>query len=192
MVAKQVHVEANRDFELSYDRLLHRTFEPGPLARVLARALPGVLDKALIAGSDPAGSRALAARAATLTEPRSRAAIADGLERLLELAHGSRSGATVLRRGAHLVGNASALRELSAVLRSSAPLYARGIAMAQQLLTDGTGPAYVGDGGALASRLLEARTAMYGLEMQGGLVKHLGPSYRLPGGSWIYRRHDSS
>ena len=23
-------------------------------------------------------------------------------------------------------------------------------------------------------------------------VKHLGPSYRLPGGSWIYRRRDSS
>lgn len=24
------------------------------------------------------------------------------------------------------------------------------------------------------------------------LVMRLGPSYKLPGGSWIYRRHDSS
>jgi hypothetical protein len=24
------------------------------------------------------------------------------------------------------------------------------------------------------------------------VVKRLGPSYKLPGGSWIYRRHDSS
>jgi hypothetical protein len=65
------------------------------------------------------------------------------------------------------VDNASALRELSAVLSSSAPLYARGIAIAQHLLTDGTGPAYVGDGEALASRLLEARAAMYGLDTTG-------------------------
>jgi hypothetical protein len=27
---------------------------------------------------------------------------------------------------------------------------------------------------------------------QGRLMKRLGPSYKLPGGSWIYRRHDSS
>jgi hypothetical protein len=217
MVARHANVEANRGFECSYDRLVQRTLEPGPLARFIARVLPGWLDRALIAGCDPVGSPHLAVRAATLTGSRSRAAIGEGLERLLETAQGTRRRRMVLRRGGHVMANASALRELAAVLRGSAPLYARGIAIANQLLTDGTGPAYVGGGEALARSLLEARAAMYGLDATGvgparschaprrepnlarrlatpedRVVKRLGPSYRLPGGSWIYRRHDSS
>jgi hypothetical protein len=70
-----------------------------------------------------------------------------------------------LRRVDHVVANASALRELAAVLRGTAPLYAGGIAMANRLLTDATGAAYVGDGEALARGLREAREAMYGDDM---------------------------
>jgi hypothetical protein len=197
MVSKEIPVKGNDGFELSYDRLLDRTLGPGPIARLLARLHPGSLDAALIAGSDPATSRRLAARAATLTGLRYRAAIADGLGRLLEAADGAPRRASALRQGAHVVANASALRELVAVLRGPAPLYARGIAMVNRLLTDGTGPAYVGDRAALARRLLEARAAIDGRGLdaraqQQLLVKRLGPSHKLAGGSWIYRRHESS
>jgi hypothetical protein len=217
MVPKE-HVEAMDRFERSYGRLVERTLEPGRLARLMARVLSGKLDRALIAGCDPAGSPHLAARAAALTELRSRAAIGEGLELLLETAQGTRRRGMVLRRSGHVTANASALRELAAVLRGAAPLYARGIAIAHWLLTDGTGPAYVGGDDALARWLLEARAAIYGRETprvardRGGLdaprrepsrprpppsaedrlVKRLGPCYRLPGGSWVYRRHDSS
>jgi hypothetical protein len=168
MVAKEVHVHPNGGFEHAYTRLLRRTLEPGALARFLARAHPSSLDKALIAGSDPTASRQLAARAATLTGLRNRTAIAEGLERLLAAAQGSPRGAMALQRGGHVVANASLLVELSAVLRGSAPIYARGIAMVNQLLTDGTGPAYVGDGVALANRLHEARAAIDGRDGTAG------------------------
>jgi hypothetical protein len=85
MVPKE-HVEARGRFERSYGRLVERTLEPGLLARLMARVLSGSLDRALIAGCDPAGSPRLAARAAALTELRSRAAIGEGLELLLETA----------------------------------------------------------------------------------------------------------
>ncbi|HEV2924542.1 MAG TPA: hypothetical protein VGW98_10940 [Solirubrobacteraceae bacterium] len=162
MVPKE-HVEATGGFERSYGRLVERTLEPGHLARLIARVLHGSLDRALIAGCDPASSPHLAARAAALTELRSRAAIGEGLELLLETAQRTRRRGMVLRRGGHVIANASALRELVAALRGTAPLYARGIAIAHWLLTDGTGPAYVGGDDALARWLLEARAAMYGL-----------------------------
>ena len=174
MVAKG-RFEAGGGFETSYDRLLRRTLEPGPLARLIARVLPGSLDRALIAGCDPAGSPHLAARAARLTDLRSRATIGEGLERLLETAEGTRRRRAVLRRGGDVVANASTLRDLAAVLRGTAPLYARGIAIANQLLTDGTGPAYAGGGEALRLWLLEARAAMYGLETSGVARGHSRP-----------------
>jgi hypothetical protein len=196
MVSKEMRVKGNDGFELSYDRLLHRTLGPGLITRLLARLHPGSLDAALIAGSDPATSRQLAARAATLTGLRYRAAIAGGLERLLDAADGTPRRASALRRGGHVVANASALSELAAVLRGPAPLYARGIAMVNRLLIDGTGPAYVGDGAALARRLIEARAAIDGRGLDPRpeelLLKSLGPSHKLPDGSWIYRRHESS
>jgi hypothetical protein len=164
MLAKEQRLEANGGFEGSYDSLADRAFDLGHLARLRARVLPGALDKALIAGSDPSSSRWLAARAAALTARGSRAAIGDSLERLLEVAEGTPRRAMALRRGGHVVANASALRALAAVLRGTDPLYARGIAMANRLLTDGTGPAYLGDREALARGLREAREAMYGHE----------------------------
>jgi hypothetical protein len=165
MLANEQRLDVNGGFEGSYDSLVDRAFDPGHLARLRARVLPGALDKALIAGSDPSSSRRLAARAAALTAQPSRAAIGDSLERLLQAAEGRPRRAMALRRGEDVVANASALRELAAVLRGTDPLYARGIAMASRLLTDGTGPAYVGDREALARGLREAREAMYGHDM---------------------------
>jgi hypothetical protein len=158
MVPEQVRFNGQSD----YDRVANRALEPGRLARLLAHARPGSLDKALIEGCDPAGSPQLAARAATLTDRRSRRAIADGLERLLRSAEGHPRPTGVLRGGGHVLANGPVLRELASALRGSAPLYARGIALVNQLLTDGAGPAYQGDSRRLARRLDEARAAIGG------------------------------
>src|SRR5438552_8076354 len=198
MLAKE-HVAAKDGFEPADDRLVQRTLEPGLLARLIARLLPGSLDRALIAGRDPAASPRLAARAAKLTEPRFRVAIGEGLERLLETAQSTRRRQSVLHRGGHVVANATALRELSAVLRGTAPLSARGIAIANQLLTDGTGPAYVGGGETLSLALGAARDALDGRDSAGAgrrvrdvpRRERFGPSYQLPDGSWVHCRHDS-
>jgi hypothetical protein len=48
------------------------------------------------------------------------------------------------------------------VLASDLPVYARGIALLNQLLTDGNGPAYHGTVDSLARRLEEARMALQG------------------------------
>lgn len=118
------------------------------------------LDRALIAGADPSSSAQLAARAAQLTSARTRALIAEGLERLLRVAQGPRRRWCAVSRRGELLANASRLHELAGLLVSDAPLYARGIAMLNQLLTDGTGPAYLGEGERLARQLDEARAAL--------------------------------
>jgi len=142
---------------------------PSPSARVLARLRAAALDRALLAGADPAHSSQLAARAQALTAPRSRAAAADGLERWLSAADGATSRRHVLPRRSLAVANASEVRAIVSLLRASAPLYARGIALLGSLFGDGTGPAYVGDGDALPRLLGEVRAAMTGRARSGGL-----------------------
>jgi hypothetical protein len=145
-------------FGLPIDNLLR----PGSSMQLLARLRAAALDKALIAGADPADSRQLAARVQTLTSPHSRAAAADGLERWLSAARGATSRRHVLPRRALARENASEVREIVRLLRGSAPLYARGIALLGSLFSDGTGPAYVGRSDVLARRLGEVREIMAG------------------------------
>ncbi len=139
-----------------------RPARPGRLARVAAHARAGSLDRALIAGADPARSPQLAARAALLTAPRTRALIAGGLEGLVQAARGPRGRWSAVSAGAPLLASAAELLELAALLRGDAPLYARGVAMLDELLTDGTGPAYHGERDQLARVLREARAALAG------------------------------
>ncbi len=143
-------------------RPVDHLLRPAPSARLLARLRTTALDRALLAGADPAHSRQLAARAQALTSPRSRAAAADGLERWLSAANGATSRRRVLPRRALAVANASEACEIVSLLRGSAPLYARGIALLGLLLNDGTGPAYVGDSDTLPRLLAEVRAAMTG------------------------------
>jgi hypothetical protein len=132
--------------------------------RTLARLRAVKLNDELLAGGDPGGSRLLAARALQLTSPRSRAALADGLRRLLWRAQASAGPLTVVRVQRDAVcANASALAELGSLLDSSAPLYAQGVAALERLLGDGTGPAYRGDAETLAGVLEECRQRMTGL-----------------------------
>jgi hypothetical protein len=158
-------VRANRRPQATHGRLARGVPERGRLARLLARAHAARLDEALIGAADPARSPQLAARAAHLTGRRSRAAIADGLERLLQAAEGPRGHTGVLARAGHVLANGDLLHELAGELRGTAPLYAQGIAIVNRLLTDGTGPAYLGDRQRLARRLCEARAAMRGAEI---------------------------
>jgi hypothetical protein len=192
-----------------------RALRPGRLARLLARTLGGSLDRALAAGDDPLGSPRLAARAALLTDPRSRAASAEGIERLLDLAGRPSGRHGVLRTTAHVTANTGALRELAIALRSGGPVYARGIAIVNELLSDGVGPAFVGGGESLAGRLGDARAALAGREApltpaagaeppwrrdrecaraqpwERGPVR-LARSHRFADGSWVHARRDSA
>jgi hypothetical protein len=145
------------------------------MTRLLALLRAAPLDDALIAGADPADSPQLAARAHALTSPRSRIALAAGLERWVGAAQGSASRRRVLPRRALAAQNADVVRELAVLLRAANPLYARGIAMLTRLLRDGTGPAYVGEGDVLAGLLNDARAALAGQAPARSGRTHLAP-----------------
>jgi hypothetical protein len=133
---------------------------PAALSRLLARSLAPRLDGALIAGADPAGSTLLAARAALLTSARMRGSLADSLHSLVRAAQGPQRRWWALGSRDAVLANASELDALAMLLASQTPLYARGLALLNELLTDGTGPAYRGDATALSRALSDARTAL--------------------------------
>ncbi len=133
---------------------------PGPLMRVASHIRSNALDRALVAGVDPASSRQLAARASTLTSRRFRNAAADGLQRWLGEPPGGSHGARVLPSPRLAAENEQQVRELASLLREEAPLHVAGVARVAQLLTDGLGPAYGADPALLAASLRDARTAL--------------------------------
>ncbi|MHB8233555.1 MAG: hypothetical protein ACYDHT_02775 [Solirubrobacteraceae bacterium] len=143
-------------------RPIEHLLRRGAPVRLLARLRARALDRALLAGADPTQSRQLAARVQALTSPRSRAATADGLERWLSAAHGATSARRLLPPRALALDNASEARAILSLLRGSVPLYAHGIALLASLLSDGTGPAYVGESDVLARLLGEVRATMAG------------------------------
>ncbi len=151
-------------FAATYDRVADRMIEPSRFTRLGARIRSHALDRALIAGADPADSPQLAARAGTLTSRANRLLLACGIERLLQSATQEPPGRTrtVAPKRATVARHADQLRALAALLRGRTPLYARGIAMVGELLTDGTGPAYYGEPDGLTQRLHETRTALAG------------------------------
>jgi hypothetical protein len=162
MLSQKIRTVDGESFSVGYERRVVSSLRPGPLARLTARVHSQSLDRALIAGADPSGSPRLAARTAQLTSPRTRALIAGGLERLLRGAQGPQRRWWAVSRRDQLLANASRLHELAGMLASDLPLYARGIALLNQLLTDGSGPAYHGPGEGLARRLDEALMALQG------------------------------
>jgi hypothetical protein len=140
-----------------------RALCPSRPARLAARVFWGRLDRALIGGADPSSSPRLAARAALLTAPRTRAELADSLDLIVASAQQPPSLRRVRPRPSSVLASAPLMRELAATLRGPSPLYARGIAMLHRLLTDGTGPMYASrDGAALQRELREVRTAVCG------------------------------
>ena len=149
-------------FAATYDRIADRTIEPRWPARALARLVARALDRRLIAGADPAGSTLLAARACRLTSYAHREALADSLGRLLDAAARAEHRVWVLPNRGAIEAQGDELRDFASLLRSGAPLYARGIAMLGRLLSDGTGPVYVGPPKMLARSVGEVCAALNG------------------------------
>ncbi|HTU77566.1 MAG TPA: hypothetical protein VMF09_02270 [Solirubrobacteraceae bacterium] len=160
MLSQRIEVAGGESFLLDYQRRVARALAPGWVTRIAARLRAPSLDRALISGADPASSQLLAARSAQLTSASSRGLIADGLERLIGAAQGPRTRWRAVSRGRSVLDNATELRELATLLRSRRPIYARGMAVLNELLTDGTGPAYAGEREDLASMLGRARTTL--------------------------------
>jgi hypothetical protein len=158
--ADAIAAEAFADSPLRRARGL---LDPSRLTWAVARLRRSGLDRELAAGADPASCPLLAARAAQLTDTVRREEIALGLERLMLAADGDPGHLRIVPSRAAVRANRSLLLELAAALRRSIPVYARGVALLEIVLTDGTGPAYTDKGGAaLARDLATARTALAG------------------------------
>jgi hypothetical protein len=129
-------------------------------ARVFLRR--GVLDRLLAAGADPSWDRELGLRAAQVTAPRKRRALAESLVRAVRDAQRPPrwASAVPLDRGA-VRAAAAELRALAAVLTREAPPAPQGVTLAGQLLRDPGSPLYApGDEGALLAGVRIARQAL--------------------------------
>ena len=150
-----------------------------PLARLRAGLLCRSLDAALAQGADPCESPALAYRAARLTSDRSRERLATSVEY---------SGAAATRPAPSLSAAVQPCRyEVEAagsllplvreLLRSTAPVYARGVAMLEILLTDGGSPLFApASRGALSHELELIFAALQGREPRRSVLGN--PKYR--------------
>src|SRR5438105_4623105 len=83
--------------------------------RLAAWARARALDRALIGGAEPAESRQLSARAATLTAAATRGRLADGLERRIAIARRPARRWWAPQHRAAILANASLLHELAAL-----------------------------------------------------------------------------
>jgi len=117
-----------------------------------------MLDRALTDGADPAASSLIAARTTQLGSSSIRARIADGLERLALSADNPRGRFRILpsRRDPRQPARAARARSM---LRRDRPLYARGVAMLNVIITDGTRPAYTDPSGDALTRQLQIARA---------------------------------
>jgi hypothetical protein len=137
-------------------------FRPHVITRLRARGRRLELDHALAQGIDPSSAPLLAARAAQLARPRTRLRLAEDLERLALTAEDRRGPFRVAPRRAAVGANRQALFDLASRLRKGGPLYARGIAILELVLIDGTGPAYHDARGEALARQLELAGAGLG------------------------------
>jgi hypothetical protein len=117
---------------------------PSLLDIILLRLNPAPVNADLAAGWPPETSPRHAALARRLVTPRMRDALASNWEHLLVTAHGSTGGlshrAPIRRERVHRAD--PEIRKLITALRATGPIPARGVAIANRLLTDGRGPIY--------------------------------------------------
>ena len=142
-------------------RLTHATRLLGPskTMRAAARLRHDGLDRALTDGADPAASPLIAARTTQLASVSIRRRIAAGLERLAQSADEPRGRFRILPSPAAIRKNRSLLLELAGMLRGDRPVYARGVAMLNVILTDAAGPTYSDRRGDALTRELEVARA---------------------------------
>jgi hypothetical protein len=136
-----------------------RLLSPSLATRVIARLRRLQLDHALADGADLATAPLLSARAAQLVSRGSRERTAAALERVALMVDADRGRLrTPPLRGALRANRAEMLR-LAATLRHDGPVYARGIAVLELILIDGTGPAYTDPRGEGLARQLQLAAA---------------------------------
>jgi hypothetical protein len=135
-------------------------FEPKLFTRLRARSRRLELDHALAGGADPSSSPLLAARAAQLVAPANRYRLAQALERLALTADSGLFHTVPRRRTVDV--NRPQLIDLAGQLRKGRLLYARGIAILELVVIDGTGPAYTDARGEGLARQLELAGASLG------------------------------
>lgn len=137
-------------------------FDPSLATRLRARTRRMELDRALAEGADPASSPLLAARAAQLVGRANRYRLAAALEHLALTAEAPlRLWRAAPRRDA-VAANRRELMELASTLRRGGLLYARGIAILELVLIDGSGPAYTDARGEGLARQLQLAGAGLG------------------------------
>ncbi len=123
-----------------------RASRPAPVLHLQALVRRPSLDEAIALGDrDGQPSPQLELRARQLTGARHRRMVANGFDRALAELERPRRGfsAAVPVDRAEVQAARPALLELVSLLRSEEPLAARGVALAERLLTDGGGPLYV-------------------------------------------------
>ena len=134
-------------------------FEP---ARVWLRR--GELDRRLALGADPNTTPELSRRARQLTSGRRRAGLAEGLRGLIDAAEDPQRGytAAVPLRRREILSERGFLLDLADDLASDDQVSARGVALIETLLTDGSSPVYSARSeGELHRALTHARAALY-------------------------------
>ena len=134
-------------------------FEP---ARVWLRR--GTLDRNLALGADPSTTPELSRRARQLTSRRRRNSLARGIRNLIEAAeeprHPYTAAAPLQRR--EILSERGSLLELADDLASEDELGARGMALVERLLTDGTSPVYApSPDGTLHNALVHAHATLH-------------------------------
>jgi hypothetical protein len=113
-------------------------------SRALARLLAAGLDRQLASGRSPESSRFLAARAHVLVSPAMRRELAADLANVI-----AQAGRPAVMRNPRVPINRSSIlacepeiRETITALLTQSPAPARGAAMVNRLLSDGSGPLY--------------------------------------------------
>ena len=101
-----------------------------------------LLDAQLAAGAAPESNHVIGLRARALVVPARRQRLASDWDRLVTVARERPATARVPLRRDRIVAAEADIRELQRSLRASAPVPARGVAIASALLTDGSGPVY--------------------------------------------------
>jgi hypothetical protein len=146
---------------LDADADSERSRRPSPWLRLRTWWMRGRLDEHLARGADPQTSRDLEHRAAQLCTSHARERLARALENVSREAYTPvRLTVQVPTRRAAVRACATELEALVRRLRDGMPVNARGAALTQLLLTDGTGPLYQGDEASLRAAITSAQLAL--------------------------------
>jgi hypothetical protein len=134
-------------------------------ARLRARLNSSQLDRRLADGADPAESPELTLRARRLTGRTYRSRLADSLDEAVRVAERRevRVSAVPPLAAREVRASRASLIELALALRGGGPVAPAGVALAERLLIDGSGPLYVTSGH--DALWLAARRATVALEL---------------------------